>query len=135
MHFSFITEYRNRYTLHYSGFGRYYRTQKSRRELKNECAAYFLKTTRSSAAELSLANTELEFENKEKKRRAAELVINNRTCFQNEQRKACRLIAKPLQSEESKTCSRINCCQRKAELYLDMAVLLCLWIKKVMSLL
>jgi predicted ribosome quality control (RQC) complex YloA/Tae2 family protein len=50
-----------------------------------------LKTTRSSAAELSLANTELEFENKEKKRRAAELVINNRTCFQNEQRKACRI--------------------------------------------
>jgi hypothetical protein len=65
-----------------------------------------LKTTKQQrAAELSLANTELAFQNN-KRKRAAELInANNELIFQ---------------VKKSKTRSRINCCQRK-ELYLDMA--------------
>jgi hypothetical protein len=69
---------------------------------------------------LSLANTELVFKTN-KKKSAAELInANNELIFK---------------IKKSKTRSRINCCQRKAELYLEMAgSALYLWMKKVMSL-
>jgi hypothetical protein len=55
-----------------------------------------------------VANKELLFQNKEKKKNsAAELVVANIEHFQNE--------------EKVKRCSRINCLQEKVELYLDMA--------------
>jgi hypothetical protein len=73
--------------LHYSGFGGYYRTQKKPKSKKNECAAYFLKTRNSSDAKLSLEYRTY-FENG-KRKRAAELVIaNTELAFQNEQKKS-----------------------------------------------
>jgi hypothetical protein len=66
---------------------------------------------------LSLANTELVFQNEQKRKRAAELInANNELIFK---------------VKKSKTRSRINCCQRKAELYLDMAgSAFCIWMKR-----
>jgi hypothetical protein len=104
--------------MHYCGFGRYYRTQKSRRALKgNECAAYFENDEKQQrAAELSLANTELAFQNEQKEKRAAELInANNELLFKiKKSKRAAELIAK-----------------EKAELYLEMpGSALYLWMKR-----
>jgi hypothetical protein len=66
-------------------------------------ALLILKTTKATCGRI-VTNTELAFKTKKEKR---ELInANNELIFK---------------VKKSKTRSRINCCQRKAELYLDMA--------------
>jgi hypothetical protein len=86
MHFSFIAEYQIDNTPCIVVV-RYYRTQKTEESLKEMNALLILKTTRSSNVRQNcLANTELAFQNEQRKRAAELINANNELIFQNEKK-------------------------------------------------